>query len=238
MEEHQEWSGPPFPLLDCPQEIILQIVARLDERLDNSTFPSGPSTELIRLSETNHFFHSVCRPLIWRSANVGAVSPQPGAILRPPEYTERRGLRALRQLIIEASEHMDHESAQEEQWSPGPLPLKAFSFIAPEYGYDDDEVATEEDEQELHALLDIIRLLGNSDLQVLFLHRVELKQKLAEPLLEAILRLPKLSALRLNQVELKGKMEFLKTIDSLPNLRTLQIMHSSPLTVSLPKLRS
>jgi hypothetical protein len=140
---------PPFPLLQLPQEVILHIIYLLDERLISPTFPAGPSTDLLNLSQVNNWFNACCRPLIWRS-----VKYKPEHKRRPIEWRRKRGLRALREIVKAAEE------------SQRPFKVLQFSVDDPA---NDEVIEAAEGQQEEDAAVDVMEIWAKSSLQVRFL---------------------------------------------------------------------
>jgi len=203
-----------FRLLDLPDELKLHVVHLVDERDPSPTFPSGPSSELLNLSATSRFFHSVCKPLVWRSVNF-----VPDSVLRPRAYRKKRDMRALEALLRTRA---DQQQA---------LPVVALSVS--DLSADNDELFDLNDEDELPkeeaALARIIERLAESSLQVLFLKGMELHRDLGDTILRAIAASPRMSALRCNQVDFyPDEPRCVRDFGSLDHIRTLQIMHSDP----------
>lgn len=229
-----------FPLSNLPTEVILHIVRCLDERPSSSSFPPGPSVDLLALSACSTFFYATCRPLVWRSisfeADLGGM--------RPESWIERRSLKTLRDLmreskvVIGARAGNDNElttkTQLEDQRAFAPLPIKAFSYSYPRLPF---HLSDDDLRPELEALLDVIILLRHSPTQVIFLKGAEVASKrLSAAILGALMQIETLSALRLNQMEFTGPLSFLPTAPALPHLRTLQIMHGAPKLVELVRL--
>ncbi|GAA5867214.1 hypothetical protein JCM1840_004989 [Sporobolomyces johnsonii] len=206
-------SAPPvFPLLDLPQEVLLSIVAAVDQRDSSPTFPEGPSEDLLALSRVNRWFHKVSFPRVWRSVRW----TNPGR-LRPARYLAARSLVAFK-AILEAR--------------TDPFPIQEFSVEDPtgEFGSAEEE---DEDERETAALVQIIKRLAASGLQVLFLKEVLLSKQEANDLMEAIFTAPRLSALRFNQVSHSGTLRSFDEVAPLVHIRTCQIMHGSSSLLNL-----
>ncbi|SGY47042.1 BQ5605_C001g00489 [Microbotryum silenes-dioicae] len=228
-----------FPILQLPPEILLCVIKSVDvgTRAISPTFPCGPSRELLCLSETSVYLHTLCRPLIWRSVNwepqsIRPPSRRPRQVIEDVEaareYAARvtrwkvRGMRSLLELMQEAKES-----------TRGPIKIKALSYTGYDDGeFGDDSIAAEPDVQ---ALCDILNDHGRQ-IQVIFLKAVVVGQELGRSLILDILYLPKLSALRLHSVTIHNQSRALDFFDQmmgpLPPLRTLQIMHGSPKLVS------
>jgi hypothetical protein len=234
----------PFPLLSLPLELIHHIVRCLDERPSSSNFPAGPSTDLLNLAAVNVFFYNHCRPLVWRSI---AFEAQLGA-MRPEAWVFLRSLKSLAVIMRESGavvglrpkdEGLPADRTRSQDRPLTPLPIKAFSYASPRHipiGREDDELRIE-----LEALLEVVYLLKESKVQVLFLHGSEdgVPKKLGAALLTAILDLDSLSALRMNQMYIKGKLDLIDAAKPMPHLRTLQVMHGASKLVSrLPRSRS
>lgn len=221
----------PFPLFDLPPELVHQIILHCDERpRDNPTFPVGPSIDLLNLRSTSRYFDALCRPLVWQSVR---YVPETG--LRPEAFRARRGLKALRNLLVD---RQDAEGAWEEEVGAARrrcVPqVKVLSISSPSDSVGSNSMGIQE---EVAAIVPIVeRLLG---LEVLFLKDVSMDGKLGDALLGAIVGLPKVSALRFNQVVV-GKTKSMASYDSLPALKTLQVMHGSRrlvhLSIPLPQL--
>ncbi|GAA5914737.1 hypothetical protein JCM8208_000686 [Rhodotorula glutinis] len=218
--EHQATQAPvpehraAFRLLDLPDELKLLVVTLVDMRDPSPTFPSGPSSELLALSATSRFFHTVCQPLKWRSVNF-----VPDNVLRPRAYRKKRDMRAL--------EHILRTRADQQQ----PLPVVALSVS--DLSADNDELWDLDDEDELPkeeaALARVIERVAASSLQVLFLKGMELHRDLGDSILRAIAASPKLSALRCNQVDFyPDEPRCVRDFGQLDHIKTLQIMHSDP----------
>ncbi|BGP38342.1 hypothetical protein JCM10450v2_002290 [Rhodotorula kratochvilovae] len=204
---------PAFRLLDLPDELQLLIVHAVDERDPSPTFPCGPSSDLLALSQTSTWFHTVCRPLIWRSIRYTPASP-----FRPPDYRERRNLSALWEIL--------HARAAQQN----PLPILCLSVSELN---DEEEDLVDEDNPGLHedesALVALVEALAASSLQVLFLKQMEIHQWRGARLLEAIAASPRLSALRFNQVDFYPQNPgVVLSFGTLQHIKTLQIMHSDP----------
>ncbi|ORY79306.1 hypothetical protein BCR35DRAFT_97053 [Leucosporidium creatinivorum] len=231
----------PFPLLSLPLELIHHIVRCLDERPSSSNFPTGPSTDLLNLASVNVFFYNYCRPLVWRSI---AFEAQLGAP-RPEEWVMRRSLKSLAAIMRESrvvmgsgpkDEGLPADRTRSQDRLASPLPIKAFSYTSPRHlpvGLEDDDLRLE-----LEALLDVVCLLKASKVQVLFLHGSEegVPPKLGAALTTAILDLDSLSALRMNQMYIKGKLDLIDQAKPMPHLRTLQIMHGARKLVDITRL--
>lgn len=187
--------------------------------------------------------YAQCRPLIWRSisfeAEVGGV--------RPASWVEKRSLRRLSEIMREsrlvgtgqqrdtASVGLGDERDKDTKRTTNPLPIKAFSYISPRIPW---RFSSWDPEPELQALLDVLLLLRNSPIQVIFLRGIEAESRtLSLSILAALLELDTLSALRLNQVDLAGRLDtVLQRSSQRPNIRTLQIMHGSPQLVDLVRV--
>ncbi|BGP14307.1 hypothetical protein JCM10213_004434 [Rhodosporidiobolus nylandii] len=206
---------PPFRLLDLPQELIVAIVHALNERDPSPTFPSGPSTDLLSLAATSRWFNAVCQPLVWRS-----VRYKPEELIRPVEWRRTRDLRSLRELLRK----------REEQG--GTLPIVQLSLEQPTESDDaelDGNVEEREADAEEAAYVEIIEAAARKTLQVLFLKDTEVRAANAARLIRAIADSPRVSAVRLNQVDfIEGKPGVVPSLPPLTRLKTLQIMHSDP----------
>lgn len=198
-----------FPLLRLPPEVILTVIAHVDERDPSPTFPTGPCTELLRLSETSRWFHQECRARIWRS--IAYVSE---SRYRPLEFRRARSLAALRDIIrTRRAQGID-------------LPILAISLA--ELVPDDFTHMTGPDEEE-QAMLDVVSDLASSTLQVLFLRQIEMSRAGAQRLLEAIQTSPTLSALRFNQIDFwPDHPDMVRSFAPLTRIKTIQVMHSDP----------
>lgn len=198
-----------FPLLRLPPEVILTVIAHVDERDPSPTFPTGPCTELLRLSETSRWFHQECRARIWRS--IAYVSE---SRYRPLEFRRARSLATLRDIIRT-------RRAQGIQ-----LPILALSLA--ELVPDDFTHMTGPDEEE-QAMLAVVSDLAGSTLQVLFLRQIEMSRAGAQRLLEAIQTSPTLSALRFNQIDFwPDHPDMVRSFAPLTRIKTIQVMHSDP----------
>ncbi|GAA6000525.1 hypothetical protein JCM10207_008052 [Rhodosporidiobolus poonsookiae] len=200
----------PFRLLDLPTEVILTIITAVDERDPSPTFPAGPPTDLLNLSLTSRWFHSLCHPLVWRS-----IRYTPEDEYRPAEWREKRDLQALRSLILE------REKAQR-----APFPVLQLSLTEPSLF---DTLGSAEGQAEEDAYIEVIEAFARTTLQVLFLKEVEMSAANGAKLLAAVETSPRLSALRFNQVDFApdppGRVQ---SMGSLPRIKTLQVMHSDP----------
>ncbi|GAA5976662.1 hypothetical protein JCM10908_005586 [Rhodotorula pacifica] len=200
-----------FPLLQLPPEVILTVIAHVDERDPSPTFPTGPCTELLRLSETSRWFHQECRARIWRSISYVSESTY-----RPVEYRRSRNIATLRDMIrTRRAQGVDND-----------LPILALSVA--ELAPDDFTHMTGPDEEE-QAMLDVVSELAASTLQVLFLRRIEMSQTGAQRLLETIRSSPTLSALRFNQIDFwPDHPDIVRSFAPLTRIKTIQVMHSDP----------
>lgn len=201
-----------FPLLDLPSEIILVVIAHVDERNLSPTFPTGPSPELLNLASTNRKFNELCRPLIWRT-----VRYTPATHFRPTEYREMRSLATFWDILRERDK------------AGTPLPVLALS-LDEVYSHDGPLGVEHElvaDEQEV--ALEIFDYLARSTLQVFFGKEFMLSLAGGHRLLDIIAASPTLSAVRLNQVSCWPPLLNLnERINRLAKVKTLQIMHSDP----------
>ncbi|BGP23314.1 F-box domain, cyclin-like domain containing protein [Rhodotorula toruloides] len=201
-----------FPLLDLPSEIILVVIAHVDERDLSPTFPTGPCPELLNLASTNRKFNDLCRPLIWRT-----VRYVPATHFRPAVYREMRSLATFWDIL------RDRDNAGT------PLPVLALS-LDEVYSHDGPLGVEHElvaDEQQV--ALDILAHLTRSTLQVLFAKEFMLSFAGGHRFLDAIARSSTLSAIRLNQVSCWPPLLNLDDrIQRLAKIKTLQIMHSDP----------
>lgn len=85
-----------FRLLELPVEIVLLVISHLDERPYSASFPAGPPTDLLRLSEASRFFCSACRPRIWSAISYVLIPPKKAVT---PEYRHSRSLSALNEIV-------------------------------------------------------------------------------------------------------------------------------------------
>lgn len=208
----------PFPLFELPPELVHQIILHCDERpRDNPTFPVGPSLDLLNLRSTSRYFDALCRPLVWQSVR---FEPETG--LRPEAFRARRGLRALRDLLVDRQEAEGATGEEVGASRRNCVPqIKVLSVSSPSDSFGSDAMAIQE---EVAAIVPIVeRLLG---LEVLFLKDVSMDGQLGDALLEAIVASPVISALRFNQVVV-GNKKNMASYSSLPALKTLQVMHGS-----------
>ncbi|GAA6034800.1 hypothetical protein JCM8097_009305 [Rhodosporidiobolus ruineniae] len=135
-------------------------------------------------------------------------------------WQKKRDLRAFRALLVEGKK------------SGRMPPVVQLSLDKPIPG---DEDALSQYEGEETALLEVIELLSQSTLQVLFVHQVILHAPLWQRLLDAIAASSTLSALRFNQVDygwpagvvIHSSRDRVIPTAPLPHIRTLQIMHSA-----------
>ncbi|BGP30613.1 hypothetical protein JCM10296v2_002369 [Rhodotorula toruloides] len=201
-----------FPLLDLPSEIILVVIAHVDERDLSPTFPTGPCPELLNLASTNRKFNELCRPLIWRT-----VRYTPATHFRPAAYREMRSLATFWDILRERDK------------AGTPLPVLALS-LDEVYSHDGPLGVEHElvaDEQEV--ALEIFDYLARSVLQVFFGKEFMLSLAGGHRLLDIIAASPTLSAVRLNQVSCWPPLLNLnERINRLAKVKTLQIMHSDP----------
>ncbi|GAA6009289.1 hypothetical protein JCM11491_004259 [Sporobolomyces phaffii] len=203
----------PFPLAQLPYEIVLRIVRAVDERDLSPTFPRGPSDALLALSSTSRSFHSICRPLVFRSIKYTPLAPGP----HPPDYRRARGLKALADLVRD---------------SPEPIKVQQLSIEQSDSFF----LLREEDEgaDERSDVVSLVKTLVERGLQVLFLKEMAFTKEEAAVLLDTIARAPRLSAVRFNQVEIHAlPSTIVKSLPSLDHIRTLQIMHGSSQLLNL-----
>lgn len=204
-----------FRLLDLPQEVILSVIAHVDVRDPSPTFPTGPCPELLRLAETNRWFHQECRARIWRSVRYVSESRY-----RPVEYRTMRSIATLRDLV------------RQRRTQGVTLPILALSvadFAADEgsmFGMRSATYATVDEEV---PFLDLLQNLAQSTLQVLFMKHVELSRQGGERMLHAIRDSTTLSAIRFNQIDFwPDHADVVQAFPTLPRIKTLQVMHSDP----------
>ncbi|KAL8280080.1 hypothetical protein RQP46_007410 [Phenoliferia psychrophenolica] len=206
----EDGEAAPFRLLDLPSELVLLIVYWVQLRPPTELFPCGPSSELLALSETSTLFLSLCRPHAWRSLS---YAPPKRSLVRPATWQRKRGLRALLEILSEASV------------SPLGLPqIECLQVTHPGGARNEPE---EDVEAEHAAFVTIIETLTQSGLRVLFLKSVYLAgpgKAEGDRLVQAIARSTSLTAVRFNQVE-AGNEKLYSNLALMPNLKTLQIMH-------------
>ncbi|GAA5998692.1 uncharacterized protein JCM10292_007163 [Rhodotorula paludigena] len=207
-----------FRLTDLPDEIQLVVVQHVDERDPSPTFPRGPSRELLNLSRTSRFFHGVCSPLIWRSVHYRHDDVRNR--YRAIPVRKHRDLATL-QLLLRWRRDQGR-----------PLPILCFSvqeILVDEYDYG---LEPEPHDALFHAFLDVISILSQSGLQVLFLKELEIPHARGLDLIRYISSSPTISAVRVNQVDFWPRRSARPLVeaaqDPLPHIKTLQIMHSDP----------
>ncbi|GAA5933959.1 uncharacterized protein JCM15063_000516 [Sporobolomyces koalae] len=197
-----------FPLAELPYEIVIRIVHAVDERDSSPTFPAGPSDDLLALSATNKWFSRICRPLLWRSIKYVPLAPGP----HPLEFRKARSLQALSSMVRDTA----REPIRVQQLS---VELAAGFFLLREQ---------EEETDQTRDFLDLVTLLVERGLQVLFLKELTFSREEAIELLDTIRNAPRLSALRFNQVELQSiSRSYLDDLPPFEHIRTLQVMHGS-----------
>ncbi|GAA5869971.1 hypothetical protein JCM16303_001855 [Sporobolomyces ruberrimus] len=196
-----------FALAELPFEIVLRIVHAVDERDSSPTFPRGPSDSLLALASVNRWFSKICRPLIFRSIKYQPLAPGP----HPPQFRQARSLKALLTILRESTEPIRVQELSIEQ--------TASFFLLREMDESEDETAD---------VINLVKTLVNSGLQVLFLKEMSFSREEAGELLDTIVSAPRLSALRFNQVEIHAlPSSVMEKLPTLPRIRTLQIMHGS-----------
>lgn len=201
-----------FALAELPFEIVLRIVHAVDERDSSPTFPRGPSDSLLALASVNRWFSKICRPLIFRSIKYQPLAPGP----HPPQFRQARSLKALLTILRESKEPIRVQELSIEQ--------TASFFLLREMDESEDETAD---------VINLVKTLVNSGLQVLFLKEMSFSREEAAELLDTIVSAPRLSALRFNQVEIHAlPSSVMEKLPTLPRIRTLQIMHGSGQLVS------
>lgn len=228
----EEVDVPPFPLDQLPLEIVHHLVRCCDERPTSSSFPCGPSEDLLNLSATNVFFYNHCRPRIWRSiAHKGQTKASP----RTEEWLQMRSLEGLLSIMQDSNVVGVRSGQGAAEELVAPLPIKAFSYTLNERATASREAAAALG-AEMDALIRVIEHLKRSKVQVLFLRGSglhEINETQSKMVLQAILDLDTLSALRLNQMYFRGDFTmWLAQAAPLPKLRTLQVMHGHDQLVS------
>ncbi|KAM0754940.1 hypothetical protein T439DRAFT_322000 [Meredithblackwellia eburnea MCA 4105] len=207
----------PFPLLQLPPELVINIVNLADSRKDWDDWPSGVSSHFLALSETNSFFRDLARPRIWHSLHYQSLRRDR---VRPSEYRRRRGLRALAAIIDEAEQRGEQ------------LPLRLLSVTHPA---GDSTLSEEDADAEKSAFVHLVKKLLQGGLKVLWLKSVVLHGREGDELIESIARAPELTALRLNQVS-AGNKQLFKDLPTMSKLKTLQVMHGEKSLVNFVKL--
>ncbi|KAK4051833.1 hypothetical protein OIV83_002538 [Microbotryomycetes sp. JL201] len=210
-----------FDLSQLPVEIVLKILALVDERQPLANFPAGPSEDLLNLSLTNKFCYHYCRPLVWKSVRYRSTT----GTVTTPEFQRRRNLAQLLDLLNSSITS-----------SHGPLPIRALSFEPPRQfptGLDGQAFLS----AEFSSLCSILRALArettitSAPLQILFFEgsENEMQNDMAHELLRAVLSLPMLEVLRLNSLYIQDSawLSVLEHVPQLSKIKTLQIMHGS-----------
>ncbi|KAM0788401.1 hypothetical protein ACM66B_001539 [Microbotryomycetes sp. NB124-2] len=227
MGTSDDLNVPPFvfDLSQCPVEIVLNILALVDERQPLANFPAGPSEDLLNLSLTNKFFNRHCRPVVWKSVRYRSTI---GTVILP-EFQQRRSLSQLLTLI--------DESSSSSSSTTGPLPIRALSFEPPRHyprGSDGQQFLTQELATLCRCLSKMARPAnnyGDTRLQILFVEGsgTEIEDDLAQDILNSVVSMPSLEVLRLNSLYFQDSawLNVLARIPRLESIKTLQIMHGS-----------
>lgn len=220
----------PFRLLDLPPELVLEVVAHVSLlRPLVDIFPSGPPSELLALSETNRLFATICRDSIWAQINYKPVDRD--YLVRPAEYKRKRSLCTLLEILVEA-----------EASGNGLLPIGMISAAhvgkipRPHAGQHLINNEKNEFEEENEGFLQVLaKLLKGGGLRVVFLRDISLDGEAGERLVRNFAEAKGLRALRFNQVSLRGvKKAFFETLQPMPNLKSLQVMHGESSLVRRP----
>ncbi|GAA5976689.1 hypothetical protein JCM11641_005662 [Rhodosporidiobolus odoratus] len=215
----------PFRLPDLPQEVVLLIIHHLDQRTPSPTFPSGPSTDLLSLSLSSKWFHAVCDALVWRSVDYSRAHHYAS-----DEYRQARHLNSLHEIILNRANQ------------GRTLPVVQFSVTQEDERDAFDALDDDDEAEEAHtsanlilvkAFVNVFEELSKSTLQVLFIKGLNLDCDSMQRFLSALTEAPRLSAIRMNQIErvYTAKRPSPALVQALPDLnriKTLQIMHCEP----------
>lgn len=191
-----------FPLFSLPPELILKVVAAVNER-DNlgELFPKGPNVDILQLSQTNKYFAETCLPLIWYSIKFTLNEGNSG--VRPQGYRKIRSLNSLVNIIKKA------------QIEGRKINIKLLSV-----NIRDDYEQFKRIDDEIKALNYLLTEM--KELKVVFLEEVLIENDGAD-IINSLSNLSNLTSLRLNQVDLGYQSSY----PSFPQLKSLQLMHGS-----------
>ncbi|GAA5838798.1 hypothetical protein JCM9279_003865 [Rhodotorula babjevae] len=190
-----------FRWLGLPEELKLLVVSNVDPRIPTFNDPEPPSATVLALSSTSRWFRHVCKPLVWMVVRFVADEA----------HKHHRNLQAFETIL----------KHHEEQNSP--LPVKILSVLGLELNSNIPAarpVTFVEYAAEGAALARVVEKLASKSLEILMIANVKLEWAQGEQLLRASRTAPRLSVLRLGNVEVWQDPDYLRPARNAPARRT------------------